>query len=158
MNNSNHGTSLPQSGAMEKLQALSDDRRANTPASIILLAVYAYRINVWQLETDAHTLHILESAMCEKMRGSDELYIVPGTGQYLCPLPGIDKIQARIVAVRLQASMHASHPESGYPQTHSICAGIAQRVKGESLDKWLSRAQRALAKAKQRGANRMKTD
>ena len=77
-----------------------------------------------------------------------------GGEEFLLMMPHVDASQAWVAVERLRNRI-AAHPmgDSGN-LTVTISAGLAQFSHGESLDRWIERADQALYQAKQSGRNR----
>ncbi|MFY9476584.1 MAG: GGDEF domain-containing protein [Aquabacterium sp.] len=77
-----------------------------------------------------------------------------GGEEFLLMMPHVDASQAWVAVERLRNHI-AAHPmgDSGN-LTVTISAGLAQFSHGESLDRWIERADQALYQAKQSGRNR----
>ena len=77
-----------------------------------------------------------------------------GGEEFLLMVPHVDASQAWVAVERLRNRI-AAHPmgDSGN-LTVTISAGLAQFSHGESLDRWIERADQALYQAKQSGRNR----
>lgn len=77
-----------------------------------------------------------------------------GGEEFLLMMPHVDATQAWVAVERLRNRI-AAHPmgDSG-TLVVTISAGLAQFSPGESLDRWIERADQALYQAKQAGRNR----
>jgi diguanylate cyclase (GGDEF)-like protein len=77
-----------------------------------------------------------------------------GGEEFLLMMPHVDASQAWVAVERLRNRI-AAHPmgDSGN-LTVTISAGVAQFSPGESLDRWIERADQVLYQAKQAGRNR----
>lgn len=121
--------------------------REGQPLTALLLDVDRFkRIN----DTCGHlagdrVLSLFAGLIRASLRSADSAFRFGGD-EFCVLMPNTGADQAFAAAERLRATVESSRICSRFPVTTSI--GVAQRLPGETVDRWISRADRALYKAK----------
>lgn len=74
-----------------------------------------------------------------------------GGEEFLVLLPGTPQVRALEVAARIKEALHATRFEQRPQVRITASFGVAERIKGESLESWVARADKALYAAKEAG-------
>lgn len=99
-------------------------------------------------------LKAVASRVREQLRASDAL-VRWGGEEFIVLCPATTLAGATILAENIRQAVEAqSHPQVGMV---TISLGVAQHLKAETLDAWVTRADGALYRAKERGRNRTET-
>lgn len=151
-------TGLPNRRFMQEqlAQQIADAERNGTLFSIALVDIdrfkaindrYGHAVGDEVLVRVAASLKlaIRESDVCARWGGEEFLMLFPG-----CSLVDAEKLSERIRASVASVPIRAT-PAEGI----SVSIGVAEYVRGESLDTALRRADEALYRAKEAGRNRV---
>jgi CheY-like chemotaxis protein len=123
-------------------------RRAQQPLSIVAFAINS----VGSAEPPASEAPGIDSAgemLVRGIRGAD-VAVRWSAGELLLVLPGLAAAQARPVAERVRAAMHA-----GTGRQTAVAAGVAELLPDESFEAAVARAGEQLQVARARGHNRV---
>jgi diguanylate cyclase (GGDEF)-like protein/PAS domain S-box-containing protein len=91
--------------------------------------------------------------IARQMSRESDMLFRHGGDEFVLYLPGVGLAGARVIAQRLREAVAHSAPAGGSVTTVSI--GVAERRPGDTVETWLSAADRALYAAKQAGRNRV---
>ncbi len=91
--------------------------------------------------------------VARQMSRESDMLFRHGGDEFVLYLPGVGVAGARVIAQRLREAVAHSTPPGGRAVTVSI--GVAKRGPEDTLETWLSAADRALYAAKQAGRNRV---
>lgn len=141
---------------IERLEdELTHNRRAGRPLSVALIDIDHFkRLNdVYGHRSGDEVLREFAARAQAELRQVDHLARWGGE-EFLLLMPAVDEAQAWTAVDRLRQRV-AAHPmgESGALNV-TLSAGVAQWQRGESMENWLERADKAMYAAKQDGRNR----
>jgi diguanylate cyclase (GGDEF)-like protein len=135
--------------------ALEGSEAAGQPCSVALMDLdYFKRIN------DGHGHDVGDAVLrsfatqARTVLREGDLFGRIGGEEFLLLAPGARQEQALEIAERLRRHLHPLVLESGAPLSFSFSAGVAQALRGDSMDSLITRADRALYRAKLMGRNR----
>jgi diguanylate cyclase (GGDEF)-like protein len=135
-------------------EAIERGRRANVPASILLMDIDHFkRINdAFGHEAGDHVLKELVQLVRERLRRADLLFRMGGE-EFLLLLGDTPPAAALKVAEALRSTVAQAHFPVSSPVTVSL--GVSALEPIDSVDSWVKRADVALYAAKNAGRNRV---
>jgi diguanylate cyclase (GGDEF)-like protein len=156
-------TSTGNRRAMEEHLELIATRGKEDTYTVALVDVdhfKAYNDHFGHLAGD-QALKRLADVLREHLRRQDALYRFGGE-EFLVVLSGQRLGEARTAMERVRASVErigiAHVPGASPTGVVTVSIGLAERVAGAGIEPWLTRADRALYRAKSRGRNRIEVD
>lgn len=105
-------------------------------------------------------LKLIASTLLQNLRQGDSVYRYGGE-EFLIVFPEQSLAEAGNAAERLKLEVERlgitrpSNSESSAPKVISLSVGIAELAKNEPIDRWITRADAAMYRAKEQGKNRI---
>ncbi len=153
--NTDELTSLPnRRHLLERMeQELRRANRSHTPLSLLMIDLDHFKRvndNYGHLVGDTLLRHVAKE-MCARLRMSDLIGRYGGE-EFCVVLPDTDGRNANSVAEELRRTVAESPIQAPSGVVHiTLSIGIAQWCEGESLERWINRADEALYRAKSEG-------